>query len=108
MSEQAKLCLELLRDVLGLSGAVLTAWAFFRLERRKKEATVAQRARISDPDLQKMFAEAGNTLVGEVLAANEIDARLTARGLVLISVSFLISILLTLLDYYGVFAVKGP
>jgi hypothetical protein len=98
-----RLFLEILRDCLGLVGSLLTARAFFRLEKRKNQATLAKEAPAVDIDLQREFEQAGRALDNVVLAPNEIDSRLTAWGLVLISLSFGISIIITLSAYYGFF-----
>jgi len=88
---------ELLRDVLGLLGAILSASAFFRLERRKAEAAGANPDAADDVDLKTEMVRARNTLVARrVLAPNEVDLRLTFWGLTLIAISFLISIGLTI------------
>ena len=92
-----RLAFELLRDILGLIGAVLSAFAFFRLERRKAEAASADPETAADPDLKaEMTAARGTLLTLRVLAPNEGDTRLTVAGLFLIALSFLISIALTL------------
>jgi len=98
-----KFWLEVLRDVLGLTGAVLIAWAFFRFEGRKRTAEAPKVVPIDDPDMKKLFMEAGEQLDKRVMAPDDIDTGLTFWGLILISASFFISIGLTVADYYDVF-----
>ena len=91
--------LELLRDFSGLIGAGLSAAAFFRLEGRKTEAASVNPEAANDKALQEEMREARATLVEHrVLAPNPLDLRLTVLGLLLIAVSFLISIALTVTE----------
>lgn len=91
-----RFALELLRDISGLIGAVLSAAAFFRLEGRKTEAASVNPETANDQALQEELKGARATLVEHrVLAPNSLDLRLTVFGLLLIAVSFLVSIALT-------------
>jgi hypothetical protein len=100
---QTKLGLELARDISGLIGAALTAAAFFNLERRKREAEKPKVVHTGDADLRKLLDHAGLHLDRKIIEPNDIDAQFTWCGLALISVSFAISIGLTLTAYFGVF-----
>ena len=92
-----RFALELLRDVLGLVGAIVSAFAFFRLEGRKAEAASVRPDTAGDADLAAEMQQARTTLVERrVLAPNRLDLHLTVLGLALIALSFLISIGLTL------------
>ena len=92
-----RFALELLRDVLGLVGAIVSAFAFFRLEARKAEAASVRPDAAGDADLAAEMQRARTTLVERrVLAPNARDLHLTVFGLALIALSFLISIGLTL------------
>ena len=98
-----KFWLEISRDLLGLMGAGLTAYAFFRLEGRKIEARLPKEVKIEDPDLARFLQDVSKTLEGEVLGPNEIDATLTFWKFVLIALSFLVSIGLTTAGHYELF-----
>jgi hypothetical protein len=98
-----KFWLELLRDLLGLLGAVLTAWAFFRFEHRKRQAEAPRIVQVGDPDLRKEMETSGLVLDRRVLGPDDVDARLTFWGLVLISASFFVSIGLTIGEYCKAF-----
>jgi hypothetical protein len=98
-----KFWLEIIRDIFGLAGAALTAWAFFRLEKRKHAAEVTTNAPAGNPAIKQALIEVGHELYGLVLRPNDIDAQLTAWGLVLISISFFISISLTIAEFCGLF-----
>jgi hypothetical protein len=94
-----RLVFELSRDVCGLIGAGLSASAFFRFEGRKAEAASITEEMTDDPDLKAELTKARETLLKvRVLAPNELDLAFTAWGLVLIAISFLISIALTLTE----------
>jgi hypothetical protein len=100
--------LEIMRDLLGLSGAILTALAFFRLERRKREAETLKIAIAPQPRFSRRLQIASRILEEKgVLGSNDIDAQLTFWGLILISWSFLISIALTIGQHFEFFGKAG-
>lgn len=100
---ETKLWLELARDISGLIGAALTAAAFFNLERRKREAERPKVVHTADEDMRRLLDNAGLQLDRKVLDPNDIDAQFTWCGLALISVSFAISIGITIATYVGTF-----
>jgi len=90
---------ELLRDICGLLGAGLSAVAFFRLESRKKEASALNPEITRNSRLRKYLERSKQALITRrVLAPNEADWAFTAWGLVLIALSFAVSIGLTLTE----------
>ena len=90
---------ELARDGFGLLGAGISTLAFFRFERRKKEAYVTQGDVTPDPDLKRELLLAQRNLSKRVLRPNDLDIWWTAIGLLLIAMSFLISIGLTIAEH---------
>jgi len=94
-----RLVFEFLRDLSGLIGACLSATAFFRFEWRKAEAASINEEITDDPELKAEMVKSRETLVRvRVLAPNELDMAYTAWGLVLIAISFLISMGLTVVE----------
>ena len=90
----AAIALSNFKDVLGLIGTVLIAWPFFRQESTKRLADRLNEPPTRNKTLLDVFARTREHALSEINQPNWIDLWLVRIGLVLVGVSFVISIAL--------------